>query len=131
MERVRPAGAGSRSALVIEFNNVSKIYKTILGRPVKAVEDFSLRIDAGEVFGIAGPNGAGKSTLVAMVLGFLNPTSGSVAIAGEVPRRYVERNGIGYISEGANTTDIVWVLAYGIGGFIAGLVALRYRELAD
>lgn len=31
----------------------------------------------------------------------------------------------------ANTTDVIWVLAYGIGAFIAGLVALRYRELAD
>ncbi|MBA3645468.1 MAG: ABC transporter ATP-binding protein [Gemmatimonadaceae bacterium] len=84
---------------MIEFNNVSKVYKTILGRPVKAVEDFSLRINAGEVFGIAGPNGAGKSTLVAMMLGFLKPTSGSVTVGGQSPRQYVERNGIGYLSE--------------------------------
>ena len=84
---------------MIEFSSVSKVYKSILGRPVKAVEDFSLSISAGEVFGIAGPNGAGKSTLVAMMLGYLKPTSGTVSIAGEAPRRYVERKGIGYLSE--------------------------------
>ncbi len=96
---MRAAGTGCGSAVVIEFNNVSKIYKTILGQPVKAVEDFSLMIEAGEVFGIAGPNGAGKSTLVAMMLGYLRPTSGSVTLSGQTPRQYVERNGIGYVSE--------------------------------
>ena len=99
MERVRAVCSGHSSPIVIEFKNASKTYQTILGRPVKAVEDFSLSISAGEVFGIAGPNGAGKSTLVGMMLGYLKPTSGTVAIAGEVPRRYVERNGLGYLSE--------------------------------
>lgn len=97
---MRAAGAsGASSAVVIEFRGVSKTYKTILGRPVKAVEDFSLSIEAGEVFGIAGPNGAGKSTLVAMMLGYLKASSGTMSIAGEAPRRYVERKGIGYVSE--------------------------------
>ena len=66
---------------------------------MRAVEDLSLRIDAGEVVGLAGPNGAGKSTLIAMMLGYLAPTRGEVRIAGEEPRRYIERNGIGYLSE--------------------------------
>lgn len=84
---------------MIEFKSVSKVYESILGRPVKAVEDFSLSVNAGEVFGIAGPNGAGKSTLIGMMLGFLNPTSGSITLGGRRPRAYVERNGIGYLSE--------------------------------
>jgi ABC-2 type transport system ATP-binding protein len=99
VERVRPAGADSNAALVIEFENVSKTYKSILGRSVRAVEDFSLSVAAGEVFGIAGPNGAGKSTLIGMVLGFLQPTSGSVSVSGRSPRSYVEQNGVGYLSE--------------------------------
>jgi ABC-2 type transport system ATP-binding protein len=99
VERVRPAGADDVAAVVIEFRNVSKTYKSILGRSVKAVEDFSLTVTAGEVFGIAGPNGAGKSTLIAMMLGYLKPTSGAIQIAGEAPRQYVERNGVGYLSE--------------------------------
>jgi ABC-2 type transport system ATP-binding protein len=84
---------------VIEFNSATKIYRSILGRSVKAVEDFSLQVAEGEVLGIAGPNGAGKSTLISLLLGYIRPTSGSVTIAGLPPRSYVEKNGIGYLSE--------------------------------
>jgi len=54
------------------------------------------------VFGLAGPNGAGKSTLIALLLGFLGPSSGAVRIHGQAPRRFVERHGIGYLSELVN-----------------------------
>lgn len=66
---------------------------------MRAVESFSLTMRAGEVIGLAGPNGAGKSTLIALLLGFMRPTEGRVRIAGSTPRRYIERNGIGYLSE--------------------------------
>ena len=89
----------SASALVIEFKNVGKTYKSLLGNSVKAVEEFSLVVRAGEILGIAGPNGAGKSTLIAMMLGYLRPTTGTVEIDGSSPRQYVERNGVGYLSE--------------------------------
>lgn len=84
---------------MIEFNSATKIYKSLLGRSVTAVEEFSLQVVEGEVLGIAGPNGAGKSTLISLLLGYLRPTSGSVTIAGLAPRKYVETNGIGYLSE--------------------------------
>lgn len=70
-----------------------------MGRPVHAVADVTLDVAAGEVVGIAGPNGAGKTTILAMLLGFLKPTSGTIAIAGADPRRYVERSGIAYLPE--------------------------------
>jgi ABC-type multidrug transport system ATPase subunit len=84
---------------VIELKNTTKLYRSFLGRSVKAVENFSLQIAEGEVFGIAGPNGAGKSTLISLLLGYLRPTSGSVRIRGLDPRTFVEKNGIGYLSE--------------------------------
>ena len=87
------------AALVIEFKNVGKIYKSLLGNSVKAVEEFSLVVAEGEILGIAGPNGAGKTTLIAMMLGYLRPTTGTVQINGLPARQYVERNGIGYLSE--------------------------------
>ena len=87
------------AALVIEFKNVGKIYKSLLGNSVKAVEEFSLTVVDGETLGIAGPNGAGKTTLIAMMLGYLRPTAGTVEINGLPARQYVERNGIGYLSE--------------------------------
>jgi ABC-2 type transport system ATP-binding protein len=87
------------AALVIEFKNVGKIYKSLLGNSVKAVEEFSLTVVDGEILGIAGPNGAGKTTLIAMMLGYLRPTTGTVEINALPARQYVERNGIGYLSE--------------------------------
>jgi ABC-type multidrug transport system ATPase subunit len=84
---------------VIEFKSATKIYKSLLGRSVTAVEDFSLQVAEGEVLGIAGPNGAGKSTLISLLLGYNRPTGGSVSIASQSPRKYVEQHGIGYLSE--------------------------------
>lgn len=54
------------------------------------------------MFGLAGPNGAGKSTLIALLLGFLGPTTGVVRIHGLAPRRFIEHHGIGYLSELVN-----------------------------
>lgn len=68
-------------------------------REVRAVDDFSLELAAGEIFGIAGPNGAGKSTLINMLLGFIRPTLGRIRIAGLEPRAWVETRGVGYLSE--------------------------------
>jgi len=87
------------TALVIELKNATKIYRSLFGRSVTAVEDFSLQVAEGEVLGIAGPNGAGKSTLISLMLGYLRPTAGSVLIRGLEPRSFVEKNGIGYLSE--------------------------------
>ncbi len=87
------------AALVIEFRNVGKTYRSLLGNSVKAVEEFSLQVNEGEILGIAGPNGAGKTTLIAMMLGYLRPTTGTVEIKGLPARTYIERHGVGYLSE--------------------------------
>ena len=84
---------------MIEFTSVGHTYRSLLGKRVRAVDDFSLRIEPGEVLGLAGPNGAGKSTLIALLLGYLTPTDGRVTIEGMTPRAYIERYGIGYLSE--------------------------------
>lgn len=85
---------------MIEFDNVGKTYRTLLrARAVRALDQLSLSIEAGEVMGIAGPNGAGKSTLISVLLGYLRPTEGTVRISGLEPRAYVERHGVGYLSE--------------------------------
>lgn len=84
---------------MIHFENVGRTYAPLFGERVRAVEGMSFTVDAGEVFGIAGPNGAGKSTMIAMMLGFLPPDTGRITIDGMTPRAYVERQGVGYLSE--------------------------------
>lgn len=87
---------------MISLQRVGKRYRSLLGREVPALADLTLELHAGEVFGLAGPNGAGKSTLISLLLGFLQPTEGTVRIMGLEPRRFIERHGIGYLSELVN-----------------------------
>jgi ABC-2 type transport system ATP-binding protein len=85
---------------MIVFEGVTKVYQSrFRRRSVCAVDDFSLTVRRGEMFGIAGPNGAGKSTLINLILGFLRPTQGRVTLDGLPPRGYVESRGVGYLSE--------------------------------
>lgn len=65
------------SPLLIETRNLFKRY----GEKI-AVNDVSLEVRGGEVFGFLGPNGAGKTTTIKMIVGLLKPTSGSVRVAG-------------------------------------------------
>ena len=81
------------------MRGVSKTYRSLFGKQVRAVEDVSLEVSPGEVLGIAGPNGAGKSTIISLLLGFLDPTSGTVEIDGMKPRQYVEKFGVSYVPE--------------------------------
>lgn len=66
---------------MIEFKDVSKIYHT-RQNTIHAVDHVSLKIGAGEIFGIVGYSGAGKSTLVRMINSLEPPTSGEVLIDG-------------------------------------------------
>ncbi|WP_333785594.1 methionine ABC transporter ATP-binding protein [Parolsenella catena] len=66
---------------MITLQNISKTFETTAGK-VSALDDVSLTIETGEVFGIIGESGAGKSTLVRCVNLLEQPTSGSVVIDG-------------------------------------------------
>jgi ABC-2 type transport system ATP-binding protein len=67
---------------IIEVTHLQKRYGATV-----AVDDVSLAIEAGEVFGILGPNGAGKTTLVECMSGLREPDAGSVSVLGFDPRR--------------------------------------------
>jgi len=57
---------------ILEINGLSKNYKKI-----QAVDQLSLQIEEGMIFGLLGPNGSGKTTTLGMLLGVIRPTSGS------------------------------------------------------
>ncbi|MAE94306.1 MAG: ABC transporter ATP-binding protein [Deltaproteobacteria bacterium] len=56
-----------------------------------AVEDLSLRVEEGKVYGFLGPNGAGKTTTIRMLLGLITPSQGSVRIFGRDIRKDFKR----------------------------------------
>ena len=64
-----------------------------------AVNGLNLKVQAGEVFGFLGPNGAGKTTTMNVLLGFVNPTSGSAFLFGVDVREPIARQRIGYLPE--------------------------------
>ena len=70
---------------MIDFDHVVKQY----GKSnVRAVDDLTLHVGKGQLFGFIGPNGAGKTTTIRLLTGILQPTSGSVTIGGVDVRRY-------------------------------------------
>jgi ABC-2 type transport system ATP-binding protein len=64
---------------VLAIEHVTKVYR----KGVRANDDVSLHVEAGEVFGLLGHNGAGKTTLLNQVIGIAKPTSGTIRLDGE------------------------------------------------
>ncbi len=77
--RVHQRGAGVLSALSSLWHRRYEL--------LRAVEDLSFSIAAGERVGFLGPNGAGKTTTLKMLSGLLHPTSGRIQVAGHLPQR--------------------------------------------
>ena len=63
---------------IIELINLKKYYGKSRG-----IEDISLKINKGEIYGFIGPNGAGKSTTIKTIMGLINKTSGKIYINGK------------------------------------------------
>lgn len=80
--------------LAIETTHLRKEY----GSKV-AVEDLTLQVPHGEVFGFLGPNGAGKSTTVKMLVGLVIPSGGEITLLGRSPRDPRVRAKIGFLPE--------------------------------
>jgi len=80
----------------IRIENLSKKFGAFT-----AVDNVSLQVSKGEIFGFLGPNGAGKSTVIRMLCGLLRPTTGSATVAGfdvaSAPEQV--RVNIGYMSQ--------------------------------
>jgi ABC-2 type transport system ATP-binding protein len=85
---------------LIELINVNKTY----GGTIKAVDDLTLEVPRGQIFGFLGPNGAGKTTTIKMITGILNADSGSIKINGiDIKQNPIAaKREIGYVSDNPN-----------------------------
>lgn len=84
-------------ASMIKLKNVTKSFKD-----KKALDNLSLNVNSGEIYGLLGANGAGKSTALNLLLGFLDSDSGSIEISSSNDKKLVSRDMIGYIPENVN-----------------------------
>ncbi len=84
----------------IEIRRLTKEYPLPGGRSrVRAVDDLSLTVPTGTVYGLLGPNGSGKSTTLKALLGLLRPTRGECLIAGVPGADPASHRSIGYLPE--------------------------------
>lgn len=104
-------------------------------RTVVAVDELSVRIEAGEAVGYIGANGAGKSTTIKMLVGILVPTRGSVRTCGLRPvedrRRLVRRVGVVFGQRSQLWWDLPVRESFRILAAIHALPAARERERTD
>ena len=78
---------------MLELNNLIKQYDGI-----KAVDNIELKIEKGDIFGFLGPNGAGKTTTIRMIMGIIEPDSGTILFN----QKNISENGrgkLGYLPE--------------------------------
>lgn len=88
------------SAIAVEIKNLSKDFPAAIKRTThRAVDDVSLTIGPGQVYGLIGPNGSGKSTTMKALLGLLAPTSGTCEIFGKNSLKTDSRKDVGYLPE--------------------------------
>ena len=83
-------------APIVETTNVTFSYGD---QP--AVSDISLTIEAGDFLGLIGPNGSGKTTLLHLMLGLLQPDSGTISLFGTPIEEFADGHKIGYVSQQA------------------------------
>jgi len=80
---------------VIETYNLTKRFKDLI-----AVNNISLEIETGEIYGFVGLNGAGKTTTIRMLLGMIKPTQGTVLLFGkDISKSFDLWNDVGYLVE--------------------------------
>jgi len=107
----------------LSVSSLSKTYRTGLLRQskVQALDEVSLEVEEGAIFGLLGPNGAGKTTLVKILLGLVHATSGTAHLFGRPAGDPAARQRIGFVPEN-----------HRFPGFLTAVQTLHtYGRLAD
>ena len=91
----------SATAWVIEAEGLSKTYRSGIFRRRKfqALQNVSLSVPRGSIYGLLGPNGAGKTTLIKILLGIVSGTAGTARVLGHPAGSMAARRGVGYLPE--------------------------------
>ena len=78
---------------MLQIKNLTKQFKKI-----KAVDNISLKVQKGDIYGFLGPNGAGKTTSIRMIMGIIKPDNGSIKLNGS-DINTINRKKLGYLPE--------------------------------
>ena len=83
---------------MIELKDITKVY----GGKVKALDNISLSVPGGCIYGFLGPNGAGKTTAIKLITGIIKPDKGSVKVDGEDAMSIESKKNIGFVPDDPN-----------------------------
>ncbi len=115
----------------LEFDSVTKEYRSFFQRDsVKALDGFSLRVEAGEIFGFLGPNGAGKTTAIHIAMGFMFPSSGRGEMLGHPFGHAATRQKVGFLPENVAVYHRPAARLLRFYGALNGLHGTRLRRQA-
>jgi len=98
--------------LALELKSLSKTYVGKKLAKITALNNLSLEISSGEVFGFIGPNGAGKSTTIKLIMGLIKPNAGDVHIFGLSAVNPDARLRVGYLPENPAFYDFMTAREY-------------------
>ncbi len=121
----------------IRVSGLTKVYSTTFSRkPVTALNELNLTVEAGEIFGLLGPNGAGKTTLVKILLSVVKPTQGTAELFGMPVSNPQSRFKIGFLPENHRfpeflTPDQMLNLYGRLAGVPESVRAARIPELLE
>jgi ABC-2 type transport system ATP-binding protein len=121
---------------VLEFQDIIKDYRSLFRRrTVRALDHFTLQVEAGEIFGFLGPNGAGKTTAIHLAMGFVRPTRGRGLMFGKPFGRAATRRQVGFLAENValyHRPAETLVRFYGaLNGLTGETLSRRTREALD
>lgn len=125
------------SVPAVEIRNLVKEFRPGWRRaPLRAVDDVSITIEAGTVYGLIGPNGSGKSTTMKALLGLVAPTSGNCAIFGNDSLKVDSRKDVGFLPENPyfykHLTGAETIRFYGkLCGLRGKVLEQKIRELLE
>ena len=108
---------------MLEIKNVTRRFADFV-----AVDDLTLSVPAGSIFGFLGPNGAGKTTTMKMVCGLLRPSSGVIRVGGKnvSDEPLAVKAQIGYVPDRPHLYERLTAVEYMY--FIAGLYSIEQDE---
>ncbi len=123
-------------SIPIEIEHLTKTYRLgfWMHRKVRALQDLSLRIEPGQVYGLLGPNGAGKSTTIKILMDLVRASDGQARIFGFSPSDQAARKLVGFLPENPTPYEYLTGKEFlSLAGRLAGLsgqeLDLRIREV--
>ena len=86
--------------VALKISDLTKVYKTgFIPKKIVALQQVSLEVEQGEIFGLLGPNGAGKTTALKCILSLVHPNSGRIELLGDPVPSPKAMARIGFLSE--------------------------------